>query len=46
MVESSNYVKPRGSFAEAVANETKVETELLDPKPLMGSNKSTGVKRI
>lgn len=46
VVESSGYVKPRGSFAEAVANETKVETEILDPKPLMGSNKPTGVQRI
>lgn len=46
VAESSNYVKPRGSFAEAVASETEVKTELLDPKPLMGSNKPTGVQRI
>jgi hypothetical protein len=42
----STYTKPRGSFAEAVANETEVHTELLDPAPLMGSNKDQGVKRI
>lgn len=46
VVESSNYVKPRGSFAESVANETEVKTELLDPSPLNGSNKSSGIKRI
>ena len=40
------YTKPRGSFAEAVASETEVSTELLDPKPLLGSNKPTGVQRI
>jgi len=38
--------KPRGSFAEAVANETEVNTELLEPKSLLGSNKPTGVQRI
>jgi hypothetical protein len=46
VVESSNYVKPRGSFAESVASETEIKTELLDPSPLNGSNKSTGIKRI
>jgi hypothetical protein len=46
VVESANYVKPRGSFAESVANETEVKTELLDPSPLNGSNKSSGIKRI
>ena len=46
IAESSNYVKPRGSFAESVAGETEVKTELLDPSPLTGSNKSTGIKRI
>lgn len=44
---SSNLqAKPRGSFAEAIANETKVETELLEPQSLLGSNKPTGVQRI
>jgi hypothetical protein len=46
VAESSNYVKPRGSFAEAVASETEVKTELLDPTSLTGSNKPTGIKRI
>lgn len=38
----ANYVKPRGSFAEAVAGETQVNQELLDP-PKRGTS---GVKRI
>jgi len=42
VVESTNYVKPRGSFAEAIAGETEIKQELLDPAP----NKSQGVKRI
>lgn len=42
---SSSYVKPRGSFAEAIAEETEVHTELLDPAPLLGSA-AEGVKRI
>ena len=44
--DPTTYVKPRGSFAEAVANETTVETELLEPKSLLGSNKTDGVQRI
>lgn len=44
--EQDNYVKPRGSFAEAVANQTEVKQELLDPAPLRGTTKSTGVSRI
>ena len=39
------YVKPRGSFADAVAKETEVTQELLDPSILPGS-KPTGVQRI
>jgi hypothetical protein len=46
VAESSSYVKPRGSFAESVASETEIKTELLDPLSLNGSNKSTGIKRI
>lgn len=45
-LEPTTYVKPRGSFAEAVASETKVETELVEPKSLLGSNQPTGVQRI
>ena len=49
VVESTNtdpgYVKPRGSFADAVAKETEVTQELLDPSILPGS-KPTGVQRI
>lgn len=41
----TSYTKPRGSFAEAIASETEVKQELLDPVPLTGSN-NTGVKRI
>jgi hypothetical protein len=36
------YVKPRGSFAEAVAGETEVKQELLDPAP----SRNSGVSRI
>lgn len=43
---SSTYTKPRGSFAESVASETEVNTELLDPAPLLGTNKNDGVQRI
>ena len=45
VVESSsdNYVKPRGSFADAVAKETEVTQELLDPKTILGT---AGIKRI
>ena len=42
---TSGYVKPRGSFADAVAKETEVTQELLDPSVLPGS-KPTGVQRI
>ena len=37
-----NYIKPRGSFAEAVAGETEVKQELLEP--LTSRNK--GIQRI
>ena len=39
-----NYTKPRGSFAEAVANETEVKQELLEP--LTSRNTPKGVSRI
>jgi hypothetical protein len=40
---ASAYAKPRGSFAEAVAEDTEVKQELLEPlKP----TNTTGVKRI
>jgi hypothetical protein len=42
---ASTYVKPRGSFADAVAKETEVTQELLDPSILPGS-KPKGVQRI
>jgi hypothetical protein len=47
-VSEPGYVKPRGSFAEAVAGQTEVSTELLDPKPLNGSlgSQAQGVQRI
>ena len=43
-VSSSEYTKPRGSFAEAVASETEVKQELLTP--LSTSTTAPGVKRI
>ena len=44
----SVYVKPRGSFAEAVAEQTEVNQELLNPTGLNGSlgNEPKGVQRI
>jgi hypothetical protein len=41
---SSTYVKPRGSFAEAIAGETEITQELLEPKSITGN--APGVKRI
>jgi hypothetical protein len=38
----STYTKPRGSFAEAVAEQTEVKQELLTP----AGSKNQGVKRI
>lgn len=39
---TTDYVKPRGSFADSVAKETEITQELLDPAPL----RSKGVTRI
>ena len=44
-LESPAYVKPRGSFADAVAKETEVTQELLDPSIITGG-KPTGIQRI
>jgi hypothetical protein len=41
---STEYTKPRGSFAGAVASETEVKQELLTP--LTTSTTAPGVKRI
>ncbi len=46
VAESSGHVKPRGSFAESVASEIEIKTELLDPISLKNSDTSTGIKRI
>ncbi len=41
------YVKPRGSFAEAVAEETEVKQELLDPAEVIKTPANQpGIKRI
>lgn len=47
VVESASleYIKPRGSFAGAVAGETEVKQEMLTPLDRTGSTKP-GVKRI
>ena len=42
--ESTEYVKPRGSLADAVAKETEVNQELLEPAALR--NTPAGVTRI
>ena len=41
----TEYVKPRGSFAGAVAEQTEVTQELLDPAPLRNPG-GGGVTRI
>ena len=38
------YVKPRGSFAESVAEQTEITQELLEPAS--SRNKSDGISRI
>jgi hypothetical protein len=40
---TTQYVKPRGSFAEAVAEQTEVTQELLEPA---SSRKTDGISRI
>lgn len=42
---TTHYVKPRGSFAESVAQNTEVVQELMDPKKIL-RNTAPGVKRI
>jgi hypothetical protein len=47
VVETSGYVKPRGSFAGAVAEQTEVKQELLDPKEVLNTPQNQpGIKRI
>lgn len=41
---SDNYVKPRGSFADAVAKQTEVTQELIDPAIL--TKDTGGIRRI
>jgi hypothetical protein len=44
---TSTYVKPRGSFAGAVAEQKEVKQELLEPEPLRNPDGTTGgVQRI
>lgn len=40
---TTQYVKPRGSFAESVAEQTEVTQELLEPA---NSRKTDGISRI
>jgi hypothetical protein len=42
--ETSQYVKPRGSFAESVAEQTEITQELLEPAS--SRNKTDGISRI
>jgi hypothetical protein len=47
VVETAGYVKPRGSFAGAVAEQTEVKQELLDPKEVLNTPQNQpGIKRI
>jgi len=46
-LKSTEYVKPRGSFAESVAEETEVKQELLDPAEVLKTPANQpGIKRI
>jgi hypothetical protein len=46
-VAEAAYVKPRGSFAESVAEQTEVKQELLDPAEVLKTPQSQpGIKRI
>lgn len=46
-IVSSEYTKPRGSFAESVAKETNVTQELLDPREVHQTPANQpGIKRI
>lgn len=44
--KSSDYVKPRGSFAESLASQAEVTQELLDPKEVLQQTQPQGIKRI
>lgn len=47
VVDAPAYVKPRGSFAESVAQETEIKQELLDPKEVLKTpSNQPGIKRI
>lgn len=47
VAESTGYVKPRGSFAESVAEQTEVKQELLDPSEVLKTPQNQpGIKRI
>ena len=43
-IATPQYVKPRGSFAEAVAEQTEVTQELLEPAS--SRNATDGITRI
>jgi hypothetical protein len=45
--DTPNYVKPRGSFADSVAQQTEVTQELLDPSVIgLGDQTSNGPQRL
>ena len=45
--DTPNYVKPRGSFADSVAQQTEVTQELLDPSVIgLGDQTSSGPQRL
>ncbi len=47
VAQEPGYVKPRGSFAGAVAQETEVNQELLDPSKVLNTPQAQpGIKRI
>jgi hypothetical protein len=45
--DTPSYVKPRGSFADSVAQQTEVTQELLDPSVIgLGDQTSSGPQRL
>jgi hypothetical protein len=43
--QPQGYVKPRGSFAESIAQQTQVDQELLDPSTVIPTA-ATGIRRL
>lgn len=44
--EPAQYVKPRGSLADSIAQQTEVKQELLDPSTVLGRKAPSGPQRL